>query len=93
VKLPVNYNNIDFKERRKVREEYIRLQAGMCYYCGAPLTGPPTDETLEKRIKKQLYPEGFFNWPVHLHHNHITGMTIGAVHCYCNAVMWEWCGE
>ena len=35
----------------------------------------------------------FFKWPVHLHHCHDTGMTTGAVHCYCNAVLWQYPGK
>jgi hypothetical protein len=30
---------------------------------------------------------------VHLHHSHETGMTIGAVHARCNAVLWQYHGE
>lgn len=32
-------------------------------------------------------------YPVHLQHNHDTGMTEGAVHARCNAVMWQYLGR
>lgn len=91
--LPTNYNDLHYTEKRKVREEYVRRQNNKCYYCGALLTGPPKKEIKRKAVNKLLFPKGFFNWPIHLHHDHVTGMTKGAVHCYCNAVMWQYDGE
>jgi len=93
MKLPVNYDEIDWKERRLVREEYVKKQNGLCCYCNRPLDGEPAPKIAIKPIKPQLYPEGFFKHPVHLHHNYVTGMTIGAVHAHCNAVLWEYEGE
>ncbi len=92
MKLPVNYNKLHFSERRKVREEYIKIQKGLCCYCNKPLDGDADWNVLNKKITKSIFPENFFKWPVHLHHNHNTGMTIGAVHNYCNAVSFEYDG-
>jgi len=88
--LPVRYKDYHYTERWKVRDEYVRVQKGMCYYCKTPLDKEPIEDKL---IKPHLYPKGFFKHPVHLHHSHKTGMTLGAVHCYCNAVLWEYEGE
>jgi len=88
--LPVNYDEIDQPERRKVREEYIKRQEGKCCHCGQALDQKAEEN---KEINRNLFPTKFFNHPVHLHHNHDTGMTIGAVHCYCNAVLWQYHGE
>jgi len=93
MKLPVNYNKIHYTERKKVREEYVRLQEGLCYYCGNPLTEKASDDVMVNNINKLLFPKNFFEWPIHLHHNHKTGMTIGAVHCHCNAVLFQYHGE
>lgn len=95
MELPVRYSKLDWRkgEKRIVREEYERLQEGKCYYCKEPLKGPPAKEVAEKPVVKSLFPKGFFNHPVHLHHDHNTDMTIGAVHCYCNAVLWQYDGE
>ncbi|AGI61771.1 hypothetical protein VCO139_0016 [Vibrio phage VCO139] len=41
----------------------------------------------------KLFPKNMFQYPIHLHHDHNTGMTIGAVHARCNAVLWEYYGE
>ena len=31
--------------------------------------------------------------PIHLQHNHSTDMTEGAVHAYCNCVLWQYEGR
>lgn len=93
MELPVNYDNLKQAKRRIVREEYVRVQGGLCQHCNAPLDGDPEDKIMEMKVKPRLYPDGFFKNPVHLHHDHVTGMTIGAVHAHCNAVLWEYHGE
>jgi 5-methylcytosine-specific restriction endonuclease McrA len=93
MKLPVKYDDLHYTERRKVREEYIRRQGGLCHYCGQPLDGNPSKTIMNMSVKRSLFPPGFFNWPVHLHHSHKTGMTVGAVHNRCNAVLWQYEGE
>lgn len=91
--LPVNYENTHYTDRRLVREEYAQRQHGKCFHCDAMLVGPPSDEMLDQDVDESLFPKGFFDWPVHLHHSHEDGMTIGAVHAYCNAVLWQHHGE
>ena len=93
MKLPVNYNKIHYTKRREVREEYIKYQEGRCYHCLELLTDKPHKEVMNKQVTKRLFPTGFFDNPIHLHHSHDTGMTIGAVHAYCNAVLWQYYGE
>jgi len=93
MKLPVDYDDLSWIERRLVREEYIKLQNGKCYHCGELLSESASREVMEKPINTRLFPDTFFRWPVHLHHSHETGMTIGAVHCHCNAVLWQYYGE
>jgi len=89
MKLPANYRKLTPRERRRVREEYILKQDGKCHHCGAPLFGLPSTKVLKMSVTTDLYPPNFFKHPIHLHHNHDTGMTIGAVHAHCNAVLWE----
>lgn len=91
--LPVNYEEITQTERRLVREEYGRRQGGLCAHCKTSLRGPPAKEILDTEINLDLFPPNFLKWPVHLHHDHDTGMTIGAVHSRCNAVLFEYHGE
>lgn len=90
---PVNYDKIKTSERKIVRENYIIHQRGLCQHCHSDLRYGPPDFIIEKRIDWDLFPPGFLKNPVHLHHNHDTGMTIGAVHAYCNAVLWQYYGE
>ncbi len=93
MKLPVNYNLISQRERRSVREEYVRIQDGKCNHCGNLLSGEAHSDVMSKSITLKLFPPNFFKWPIHLHHSHKSGMTIGAVHCHCNAVLWQYHGE
>lgn len=88
--LPVNYNRLSARERRQVRELYRVVQNGNCSHCGTPLNIRP-ERT--KSINWRAFPKGFLKYPVHLHHSHDTHMTIGAVHAYCNAVLWQYHGE
>ena len=91
--LPVDYTHLSPANRRKTREAYIVQQKGLCCHCNKSVHGDPALHILGKPVDKSLFPEGFFNYPVHLHHDHNTGMTIGAVHAYCNAVLWQHYGE
>jgi hypothetical protein len=91
--LPVNYNDIHYTERKLVRLQYIEEQNGKCYYCGEDLNKEPPDHIKMKYINWRLFPPNFLQYPIHLQHNHKTGMTEGAVHSYCNAVMWQYEGR
>jgi hypothetical protein len=90
MELPQNYNALTPFQRRKVREEYIRIQNGKCMYCKKPLNISPKQD---KEINWDLFPPNFLKYPIHLQHNHNTGLTEGAVHAYCNAVMWQYEGK
>lgn len=91
--LPVDYRSLEWPERRDVRNEYVRRQRGFCYFCKSYLDGEPAADVKKKPINWRLFPRDFMKHPVHLHHSHDTGMTIGAVHNYCNAVLWQYHGE
>jgi hypothetical protein len=93
MELPQNYNMLSSQERRLVRQEYVRVQKDLCSFCKGNLSQQPPDHIINKRINKRLFPEGFFNYPIHLHHDHDSGKTIGAVHAYCNAVLWQYYGQ
>lgn len=93
MELPTNYDELHYTERRAVREAYIKQQGGICCHCGASLSDAAATSVKSTPINKRLFPSNFFKWPVHLHHSHETGMTIGAVHNYCNAILWQYHGE
>ncbi len=93
MKLPTKYDDLSMNERRLVREEYVRVQGGKCCHCSQDLDKQPCSSVRSRPVKPKYYPKGFFENPVHLHHSHVTGLTIGAVHAYCNAVLWEYHGE
>lgn len=93
MKLPVNYKDLHWSKIKEVREEYVRIQNGKCCYCDGPLGGPPSKDVARASINKSLFPSTMFKYPIHLHHDHDTGMTIGAIHSRCNAYLWQYHGE
>jgi hypothetical protein len=90
MKLPIDYHISHWTIRKEARQEYIKRQNGLCSHCGKLLTELPAPHIRRKTIDRSLFPANFFNWPVHLHHSHTTGLTIGAVHNLCNAVLWQY---
>lgn len=91
--LPVYYSRLSPKERRAVREQYVKEQNGLCLYCKTPLVDKPPEEILNKKIIWSLFPPHFLKYPVHLQHNHSSDLTEGAIHAYCNAVLWQYDGR
>ena len=90
MKLPVDYTKLSPSQRRAVRFEYIGKQNGLCHYCNSPLDKEAPQHIRNKKINWRLFPANFLKYPIHLQHNHNTGMTEGVVHNYCNAVMWQY---
>ena len=88
--LPIKYSISHWSIRKQAREEYVLRQKGKCYYCGGDLYVRPKQT---KSINWKLFPPNFTKHPIHLHHCHETGLTLGAVHAYCNAVLWQYHGE
>jgi hypothetical protein len=91
--LPVDYTKLDRAEKKAVRKQYIKEQNGICFYCGCNLNEEAPQNIKDKKIDLALFPENFLQYPIHLQHNHYNGMTEGAVHNYCNAVMWQYEGR
>lgn len=92
-KLPVDYTKLPTHERRAVREQYVEEQEGKCMYCGESLAKPAPYKVAWRDINWDLFPKNFMQYPVHLQHCHKTGLTEGAVHNYCNAVLWQYEGR
>lgn len=90
-----HYHSLTPRERGKLRAAYVENQNGLCYHCKSPLGDEPPPKITKKPINWRLFPRGrgFLDYPIHLHHDHKTGMTIGAVHARCNAVLWQYHGE
>lgn len=88
-----HYPSLSPMQRRLIRAEYVEAQEGKCLHCDRPLSGPPAMHVQRKRLDMRRFPQNFLLHPVHLHHNHKTGMTIGAVHAHCNGVLWQYHGE
>lgn len=92
-RIPARYSKLGPARRVAVRERYEALQGDLCHHCGTNLHGPPRDDIAALYVPHGRFPPGFFDHPIHLHHNHRTDMTIGAVHAHCNAVLWHYHGE
>lgn len=90
MKLPTAYRDLTIPQKREVREQYIALQDNKCFYCGHSLFEEPPTEITEMEVNWRLFPQNFLQYPIHLQHSHVTGMTEGSVHAYCNAVMWQY---
>ncbi|CAH9015945.1 conserved hypothetical protein [Vibrio phage 242E40-1] len=93
IRLPINYSNSSFNQRRVARERYAELQWFRCHYCGKPLAGSPSRKVLNSKINYNIFPKDMFKSKIHLHHCRKTGMTIGAVHSRCNAYLWQYKGK
>jgi hypothetical protein len=90
MQLPIEYAKAHHSIRKKARLQYAEEQKEKCCHCGFTLKGGASPKIANKKINHNLFPRGFFNNPVHLHHSHETGLTIGAVHAKCNAVLWQY---
>lgn len=91
--LPVDYDKLEWWERKEVREQYVKEQQNMCFYCGERLDQEAPEYIRDNKIDLDLFPPNFLKYPIHLQHDHHSGMTEGAVHSYCNAVMWQYEGR
>ena len=88
--IPRYYKLLNRREIIDVRNYYIKLQKGKCWYCSKKLDRKPSRKVRKSYINERLFPKTMFKYPIHLHHSHKTGLTIGAVHCECNAYMWQY---
>ena len=93
MELPIEYSKTHYSKRKQARLEYIKRQDGLCHYCKHALTEAPPKEITDKPLNVRLFPPHFLSYPIHLHHSHDTDLTIGAVHSYCNGVLWQYEGE
>ena len=91
--LPVKYDDLAINEKRAVRLQYMTEQSMLCKHCEMYLTEEPSYDIMLTNIDWELFPKGFQKHPIHLHHDHKTGLTIGAVHMRCNAYLWQYKGE
>ncbi len=93
MKLPIKYAKASSKKRKQARAQYIAEQDGKCMFCKEDLTASPPESVTDKPIDWDLFPTHFLRHPIHLQHDHITDQTEGAVHAYCNAVLWQYHGR
>lgn len=85
--LPALYDRITPQQRALAREEYEHRQGGLCPFCLQPLAADPPPVIQRLPLNQKLWGPAFMRHPIHLHHDHRTGLTIGAYHARCNAVL------
>lgn len=90
---PVHYDTLTPPEKRQVREQYVIEQNGLCYWCHCPLDQQPPKDIQDTYVNLYLFPPNFLKHPIHLQHDHDSGLTEGAVHARCNAIMWQYHGR
>lgn len=91
--LPLDYNGASPALRKAAREKCVVLQNNKCHFCDGDFDDELPQTVTDLKIDLKLFPPNFLKHPIHLHHNHDTGMTIGAVHAHCNAILWQYLGE
>lgn len=91
--LPVVYDELEWWQKKEVRNQYIKEQNNKCFLCNNSLDREPPKHIRDLEIDWDLFPENFLKYPVHLQHDHQTGLTEGAIHSYCNAVLWQYYGR
>ena len=74
-----DYRLLSPYDRRVLREEYMAAQDNCCYFCGEQLDTPVHKIVAEAPINRELFPEGFFRWPVHLDHDFAAGTMFKAI--------------
>lgn len=93
IRLPMNYERATPLERRDARNAYVQMQNGKCWFCHELLVKQPPEKLTELEIDWSRFPEHFMAHPIHLQHDHQTGMTEGAVHAFCNAFLFDYLGR
>lgn len=93
IDLPVKYDSLDGTNKWIIRGEYAKRQKNICYECGENLSDPPAQYIIDHNIRWGRFPPNFLKYPVHLHHDHKTGLTIGVTHARCNAYLFDVKGE
>lgn len=94
--IPAHYSTLSSSQRATVRAAYVERQDRLCYHCRHSLHEHPPRAITDKPIAWERFPGGqigFLRYPIHLHHDHVTDLTLGAVHAYCNAVLFQYHGE
>ncbi len=82
------------EKKRELRDEYTRSFGGRCLYCFEKLDDEPNSFVRDSAddIEWDDSPgrkEGFLKNPIHLHHDHETGLTLASIHALCNAHSWH----
>lgn len=94
LELPAMYDALTWYERREVREKYTIVQCNRCYYCKSELDMEAPQWLRDKYpLDPRRWGPEFLKHPIHLHHCHRSGLTLGATHAYCNAILAQYHGE
>ena len=87
--LHFRYVDLTPRDRAELRSEYAKAQGNLCPFCKCDLDGPPSEAVRTTKLVLSMFPPRFLKHPVHLQHDHRTGMTEAAIHARCNGVLWQ----
>lgn len=91
LQLPTKYSSLSGQRRAAVKEAYICLQRERCWLCGDSLYALPTFIVDNPNVVQLCYNQLAEQFPLQLHHDHDTDMTLGVTHAECNAISSIYC--
>lgn len=84
LELPTKYSSLTGERKSAVKEAYICLQRDRCWLCGDDLYDPPKFLVENPNYMPLCGNQLAEHSPLHLHHDHKTGLTLGVTHAECN---------
>lgn len=86
LELPTKYSSLSGERLAVVKEAYICLQRERCWLCGGNLYELPNHVVDNPNLIGLCSSQLAEQHPLHLHHNHDTGLTLGVAHAECNII-------
>lgn len=86
LELPTKYSSLSGERLSAVKDAYICLQRERCWLCGDNLYELPKYIVDNPNYMGLCYNQLAEQTPLHLHHNHDTGLTLGVAHAECNII-------
>ena len=87
LELPTKYSSLSGERLSAVKEAYICLQRERCWLCGNNLYELSKYLVDNPKLMPLCGNELAERYPLHLHHDHDTGLTLGVTHAECNIII------
>jgi len=86
LELPIKYSSLSGERLSAVKEAYTCLQRERCWLCGNNLWDLPKYIVENPKLMGLCGNQLAEHSPLHLHHDHDTGLTLGVTHAECNII-------